>query len=265
MTDNKVLPEAHSSHEGEKKEKQDLVSIREFFKFADIIDLLLMMSGALCAIAVGAALPLFSIIFGGMFDRFNDPTVSPWDVGAEFALQFGYIAIAVFIAASIQVGAFTLSSERQTLRIRVRYLDALLKQDISWFDLQKSGELSAKITENTVLIRDAMGEKLGTLFQFMTMFFAGFAVGFYYSWQLTLVIFAVAPLLGIAGAIMVSAMCDVDSRFFDNNCGVDEVHGRCDWGESRRVCFIWRDCGGGDNNDPYDRKLWDGAEDGGPV
>lgn len=204
MTDNKVLPATVSEEGSTEKKKEDLVSLCEFFKFADAVDVLLMCSGGLCAIGVGAALPLFSIIFGGMFDSFNDPAVSAWDVGADFALQFGYIAIAVFLAATVQVGAFTLSSERQTLRIRVRYFDALLKQDIAWFDLQKSGELSAKITENTVLIRDAMGEKLGTLFQFMTMFFAGFAVGFYYSWQLTLVIFAVAPLLGIGGAIMVS-------------------------------------------------------------
>jgi ATP-binding cassette subfamily B (MDR/TAP) protein 1 len=44
------------------------------------------------------------------------------------------------------------------------------------------------------------------------MFISGFGVGFYYSWKLTLVILAVAPLLGIGGAFLMKVMGDLTSE-----------------------------------------------------
>lgn len=51
-------------------------------------------------------------------------------------------------------------------------------------------------------ISDGIGHKIGLFIQAMTMFLAGFAMGFAYGWKLTLVILAVAPLLAVAGGIV---------------------------------------------------------------
>lgn len=51
-------------------------------------------------------------------------------------------------------------------------------------------------------MNDGIGHKIGSFIQAVTMFFAGFAMGFAYGWKLTLVILAITPLLAISGAIL---------------------------------------------------------------
>lgn len=53
------------------------------------------------------------------------------------------------------------TGERQAARIRALYLKAILRQDISFFDREtNSVEVVGRISGDTVLIQDAMGEKV---------------------------------------------------------------------------------------------------------
>lgn len=57
------------------------------------------------------------------------------------------------------------TAERQAARIRVRYLQAILKQDVSFFDTDvHTGEIVSSISSDTLHIQDAIGEKV-TQFQ----------------------------------------------------------------------------------------------------
>lgn len=52
------------------------------------------------------------------------------------------------------------TGERQAARIRSLYLKTILKQDISYFDTEAtSGEVIGRMSGDTILIQDAMGEK----------------------------------------------------------------------------------------------------------
>ena len=51
------------------------------------------------------------------------------------------------------------------------------------------------------MIRDGLSDKSGLFFQWIFCFLGGIAIAFYYSWKLSLVIMAVAPLLGGASAV----------------------------------------------------------------
>ena len=56
-------------------------------------------------------------------------------------------AIGSMIFSYIQVAFWQIPSERQTRTIRHKLFDAILKQDIGWFDVYKSGELTNRLTE----------------------------------------------------------------------------------------------------------------------
>lgn len=63
----------------------------------------------------------------------------------------------------IEVSCWMVSGERQAARIRWLYLKATLRQDISFFDNQNtntSGEFTANMSGDSLLIQDAMGEKV---------------------------------------------------------------------------------------------------------
>ena len=53
------------------------------------------------------------------------------------------------------------SGERQASRIRGLYLQAMLRQDVTFFDTETStGEVIGRISGDTILIHEAIGEKV---------------------------------------------------------------------------------------------------------
>ena len=51
-------------------------------------------------------------------------------------------------------------------------------------------------------IQEGLGDKIGNFFQFISASLGGILIGFIYGWKLTLVIFAVSPLMAIGGGFM---------------------------------------------------------------
>ncbi len=85
-------------------------------------------------------------------------------------------------------------------------------QDMSWYDTQEVGALTARLADDIGKIEDAISDKLSSAMQFIGMFVAGFVVGFAYSWKLTLVIISVCPLLMGSGAVFAKMMADHSSQ-----------------------------------------------------
>ena len=53
------------------------------------------------------------------------------------------------------------TGERQAARIRGLYLKTILRQDVAFFDKEtNTGEVIGRMSGDTVLIQDAMGEKV---------------------------------------------------------------------------------------------------------
>ncbi|XP_065859874.1 ABC transporter B family member 11-like isoform X2 [Euphorbia lathyris] len=95
------------------------------------------------------------------------------------------------------------AGERQAARIRGLYLKTILRQDIAFFDKEtNTGEVIGRMSGDTVLIQDAMGEKVGKYIQLLSTFIAGFVIAFIRGWLLTLVMLSSIPLLVIAGAVV---------------------------------------------------------------
>lgn len=54
-----------------------------------------------------------------------------------------------------------ITGERQAARIRSLYLGAVLRQDVGYFDTEaKTGEIIEGISSDSVIIQDAMSEKV---------------------------------------------------------------------------------------------------------
>lgn len=60
---------------------------------------------------------------------------------------FLLIGVIVFLLGMIQVSLIQLACERQVHKIRLAYYKAVLRQDVGWFDLNPSGELSSRLNE----------------------------------------------------------------------------------------------------------------------
>uniref|UniRef100_A0A8D0GR74 ATP-binding cassette sub-family B member 5 n=1 Tax=Sphenodon punctatus TaxID=8508 RepID=A0A8D0GR74_SPHPU len=189
-----------------KSEKPETLGLITIFRYADGLDITLMLLGTIAAAVNGICLPLLSLIFGEMSDIFVTDCPSLENlynlefVYTRFALYYTGIGMAVLVFGYLQISFWVLAAARQTKKIRKAFFHAILGQDISWFDVSNSGELNTRLNDDINKINDGIGDKIAQLFQNMATFIVGIVIGFVKGWKLTLVILATCPFIMISGA-----------------------------------------------------------------
>lgn len=197
-----------------RKADEEKVPFYKLFSFADKLDVGLMIVGTVCAMANGMTQPLMTLIFGQLINTFgdSDPSHVVHEV-SRVSLKFVYLAIGSGIASLLQVSSWMVTGERQATRIRGLYLKTILRQDIAFFDTETTtGEVIGRMSGDTILIQDAMGEKVGKFIQLMSTFLGGFIIAFARGWLLSLVLLPSIPLLVISGGTMAIIMSRMSSR-----------------------------------------------------
>ncbi|KAG8636189.1 hypothetical protein MANES_16G108200v8 [Manihot esculenta] len=95
------------------------------------------------------------------------------------------------------------TSERQVLKIRYKYLEAALRQEVGFFDSQEAttSEIINSISKDTSLLQEVLSEKVPIFLMHASVFISGLAFSTYFSWRLSLVAFPTLLLLIIPGMI----------------------------------------------------------------
>ncbi|XP_040990027.1 ABC transporter B family member 11-like isoform X2 [Juglans microcarpa x Juglans regia] len=201
ITDN----QQHSNKNQGKEESINRVPYYKLFSFADSLDYLLMFVGTVAAVGSGISMPFMTIIFGDTIDSFGG-TVNTKDVVhkvSKISLNYVYLALGSGVASFFQMACWMVTGERQAASIRSLYLKTILRQDIGFFDKEtKTGEIVGRMSGDTVLIQDALGEKVGKFIQLVATFIGGFVIAFVKGWLLALVLLSSFPPLVISAATM---------------------------------------------------------------
>uniref|UniRef100_A0A3P8Y2G2 ATP-binding cassette, sub-family B (MDR/TAP), member 4 n=1 Tax=Esox lucius TaxID=8010 RepID=A0A3P8Y2G2_ESOLU len=194
-----------------------MVGAVSLFRFADGWDKLLIVLGTLMAMVHGTVIPSMTIVFGDMTDSFVNNfkqshtnltnityPVSNITLGEEItghAIYYSIMGAIVLIAAYIQVAFWTLAAGRQVKRLRKLFFHCIMQQEIGWFDVNETGELNTRLTDDIYKINEGIGDKVGMLIQSFTTFIISFIIGFSKGWKLTLVILSISPVLGFSAFI----------------------------------------------------------------
>ncbi|CAG9996264.1 unnamed protein product [Clonostachys byssicola] len=182
--------------------------ITDLVRYATKLDIVVIVISTLCSVASGAALPLMTLVFGGLQDVFQKFTA----LGSlnsdgfnrelvKYLLYFVYLAAGTFVATFISTIGFIYVGERITDAIRKDYLEGCLRQNIGYFDTLGTGEFTTKITADATIIQDGISEKVGQLITSFSTFVAGFAVGYAKSWKLALILTSTLVALVISSGI----------------------------------------------------------------
>lgn len=113
------------------------------------------------------------------------------------------------------------TAEINAKRIRERYLRAVLRQDIQFFDNVGAGEVATRIQTDTRkptvtglshqmfttsapsdLVQQGISEKVPLVVNFLSAFVTGFVIAYIRNWRLALAISSILPCIGITGAVM---------------------------------------------------------------
>ncbi|XP_028280398.1 ATP-dependent translocase ABCB1 [Parambassis ranga] len=216
--------------EKEKEPKVPMVGPIAVFRFSDSLDILMIIVGTIMAMTNGVVLPLMCIVFGDMTDSFimndaashiNTSLLPNFTINinstleedmTEFAIYYSMMGAGVLIAAYLQVSFWTLAAGRQVKRIRTLFFHRIMQQDIGWFDVNETGELNTRLTDDVYKIQEGIGDKAGMLVQAFTTFVASFIIGFTKGWKLTLVILAVSPALAISAALFSKVLASFTTK-----------------------------------------------------
>nr|XP_025146740.1 ATP-binding cassette sub-family B member 5 isoform X4 [Bubalus bubalis] len=210
------------------KVRKQVVGPFEIFRFADGLDITLMILGLLASLVNGACLPVMSLILGEMSDNlisgclvktnttnYQNCTQSQEKVNEDMIMLTLYyvgIGVTALIFGYIQISFWVMTAARQTKRIRKQFFHSVLAQDISWFDSCDIGELNTRMTEDINKINDGIGDKIALLFQNMSTFSVGLAIGLVKGWKLTLVTLSTSPLIIASAAIFSRIVISLSSK-----------------------------------------------------
>ncbi|KAL6553004.1 ABC transporter B member 19 [Orobanche gracilis] len=201
--------------ESEKKKEQSL-PFYQLFSFADKFDLLLMVSGSLGAIIHGSSMPVFFLLFGEMVNGFGKNQMDldkMTDEVSKYALYFVYLGLIVCFSSYAEIACWMYTGERQVGALRKKYLEAVLKQDVGFFDTDaRTGDIVFSVSTDTLLVQDAISEKVGNFIHYLSTFLAGLVVGFVSAWRLALLSVAVIPGIAFAGGLYAYTLTGLTSK-----------------------------------------------------
>ena len=103
--------------------------------------------------------------------------------------------------SGIRGAIFTVVGGRVNARIRTRLMDALLCQDIGFFDTTKSGDLSSRLCNDTTLVGDQVTLNINVFLRSFVQAVGVLIFMFLVSWQLTLLVFVSVPLITLSSKI----------------------------------------------------------------
>mgnify|MGYP000022702068 CR=1 FL=1 len=126
------------------------MSLIKFFSYITLYDKLLLFIGSISAIAAGAILPSVSLIMGNVANAFTGGGGSSGSSGGDIISNMSYIAsYVILIAMSLFIFSYLFFAFWQHLAenivtdLRRRYIFALMRQEIAYFEKNKVEELPA--------------------------------------------------------------------------------------------------------------------------
>lgn len=153
------------------------------------LDIALIFCASILAVAAGTPFPLIAIVFGQLVDDMNAATCaanSEDQNGFDFESQIHekialmvYISVAAFVLIYLYITMWGVISQRLAQRMRVTYLESLLRQPPSFFDARDGArDVSGRLHGDIAAIQAGTSEKVGILITTVSFFVTAFTISF---------------------------------------------------------------------------------------
>ncbi|KAG5572894.1 hypothetical protein H5410_062660 [Solanum commersonii] len=174
------------------------------FMNADGVDILLITLGFLGAVGNGACFSIALIVTTKLMNIIGGADTSN-------SLNFMHninknVRLLIYIAGAKWIACFL--AKRKVSRLRIRYLKAVLRQDVGF---------KASVSDDCLVIQDWIGEKVPFFLRDMSNFIGAYVVGFLMIWRLVLVVFSILFLLMIPSIIYVRALKRISRKVRDES------------------------------------------------
>ncbi|CAF1308683.1 unnamed protein product [Rotaria sordida] len=230
-------------HKSEKPKKSQVHRLKlcEIYRFADKLDVFLMIIGTIAAIIAGALLPLMLYLYERVLDSLvdmerlqtivnasifmnnsfgecfvvpgnNTETQSPYDAIVGMINYFALLGSLSILCYWIAWASWIIAAERQVRRIRYALFRNILRQEIGWFDVHNTGELSNRLIRDLDTIKDGINDNMADLITLLARILSTLIYILVIGWKLTLVSLSLLPLMIFAFKMIIKTTVNYTSK-----------------------------------------------------
>lgn len=127
-----------------------------------------------------------------------DQKAEALDAVKNTVLEIMVIVVVGSICTAVRAWMFNSASERVVARLRKDLFSHLMKQEIAFYDVTRTGELLSRLSEDTQIIKNAATTNLSEALRNLTTTFIGLGFMFSTSWKLTLLALVIVPVVSVA-------------------------------------------------------------------
>ncbi|XP_066503109.1 bile salt export pump-like [Hoplias malabaricus] len=161
-----------------------------------------MVFGSVGAAVNGGVNPVYSLLFSQILATFSmsDPVAQRKEING-ICMFFVVVGLISFFTQMLQGYSFSKSGELLTRRLRRLGFQAMLGQEIGWFDDHRNspGALTTRLATDASQVQGATGSQIGMIVNSLTNIGVAIIISFYFSWKLSLVIVCFLPFLALSG------------------------------------------------------------------
>lgn len=99
-----------------------------------------------------------------------------------------------FVALYLALLFFSRAAANQAKRVKILFFRSLLRQEVAWFERNRTGDFAIRITSDLSKFEDGIGEKIALCLNALFAWMSSLISSFYYGWELTLVCLVLVPL-----------------------------------------------------------------------
>ncbi|RAK98675.1 ABC transporter ATP-binding protein [Aspergillus ibericus CBS 121593] len=187
-----IRPTTGKSRVAEEVESQiqierSTVSFFSIYRYANTSQIWMLLLSACCSVAAGAAMPLVTIVFGALVNEFiNGEEHAPHEIRdrvQHLTLFLVYIAIGSLVTTAMSTLGFNVIGEQITRHLQQEYLSSVLQQDMAYFDVIGTGELTSHIDQDMKLIQTGISQKVSDLLSGLSGFVVAITCAFVRNWR----------------------------------------------------------------------------------
>jgi ABC-type multidrug transport system fused ATPase/permease subunit len=105
-----------------------------------------------------------------------------------------FVALSIsMVAGNVRYYLFTLSGERIVLKLREQLYRSILKQEVAFFDFNRTGDLVSRLSSDCTTLQNTVSVNISQGLRNVAQVLGGFAFMFYTSWKLSVVLLVIIP------------------------------------------------------------------------
>jgi ATP-binding cassette subfamily B (MDR/TAP) protein 1 len=177
----------------------------------------------IAAAIVGSIPIIFQLLFGRLLNSISpsknaDGAYIPFPPGysisgtvATYAMYLTFVTIGTGIGNFVSTFFSNFARERIAVRVKKAYFNAILKQEMGFFDIKKTGKILSSISEDVLAVVEGYSTKITLVCQSLAQFVVGIIVALTTSWKMSLVMLGG----GIGSIFIIVAITAFVANFFN--------------------------------------------------